>query len=402
MHCIGLIENEIKKNSHTPNEIKFNKPQSLSSEYNKSFFIKNILTTDGSKILDLCSLKKKIKVDSLPVDEDKPDLHSLSSYPANLNLSSFQNNIFPINFDLNMQNNLNQLALNSSLVTSNLSINNNSQFYSKMESCKSLNYLMSLTCDNPLYPSQNNILNSFNLMKYNSTLGSSSDCLNDYQENLRLNYLPNKLTKYHQIAMDIEMGKFTQHDTNICVNRPLNLNHPENNKIVNAMIELHGPRSIMIVNDGYGIKNPLYTKQMTDICPSDYIINNLDNTYSCRACKTKCDNLKLLYRHLKCHSQIKRFICSLCFKGFNDTFDLKRHTRTHTGVRPYECIEPGCDKKFSQRCSLESHQKKLHGIKARYSYKQRRRKLYICEICGFSAQTSELHLKHKATVHNKY
>lgn len=39
----------------------------------------------------------------------------------------------------------------------------------------------------------------------------------------------------------------------------------------------------------------------------------------------------MLNRHLKCHSQVKRHLCSFCGKGFNDTFDLKRHVRTHTG-----------------------------------------------------------------------
>jgi uncharacterized Zn-finger protein len=34
---------------------------------------------------------------------------------------------------------------------------------------------------------------------------------------------------------------------------------------------------------------------------------------------------------MKCHSDVKRYICTFCGKGFNDTFDLKRHTRTHTG-----------------------------------------------------------------------
>ncbi|KAF3824645.1 hypothetical protein GH733_009979 [Mirounga leonina] len=39
----------------------------------------------------------------------------------------------------------------------------------------------------------------------------------------------------------------------------------------------------------------------------------------------------MLNRHLKCHNQVKRHLCTFCGKGFNDTFDLKRHVRTHTG-----------------------------------------------------------------------
>jgi uncharacterized Zn-finger protein len=44
---------------------------------------------------------------------------------------------------------------------------------------------------------------------------------------------------------------------------------------------------------------------------------------------------RLLNRHLKNHSQLKRYLCTFCGKGFNDTFDLKRHTRTHTGFLFY-------------------------------------------------------------------
>ncbi len=50
-----------------------------------------------------------------------------------------------------------------------------------------------------------------------------------------------------------------------------------------------------------------------------------------RVCQKTFSLLRLLNRHMKCHSDVKRYLCTFCGKGFNDTFDLKRHTRTHTG-----------------------------------------------------------------------
>eukprot|EP00062_Callorhinchus_milii_P009711 gi/632953810/ref/XP_007892625.1/ PREDICTED: transcription factor Ovo-like 2 isoform X2 [Callorhinchus milii] len=117
-------------------------------------------------------------------------------------------------------------------------------------------------------------------------------------------------------------------------------------------------------------------------------------TFRCQVCSKDFRLQRMLNRHLKCHSQVKRHLCTFCGKGFNDTFDLKRHVRTHTGIRPYKCSL--CNKAFTQRCSLESHLKKIHGVTQKYSYKERRTKLYVCEECGFTAISQEdlyLHVK---------
>ncbi|XP_056365922.1 putative transcription factor Ovo-like 1 [Oenanthe melanoleuca] len=158
--------------------------------------------------------------------------------------------------------------------------------------------------------------------------------------------------------------------------------------------------------------------------------------FSCPVCQKSFGFQRMLNRHLKCHSEVKRHRCPYCGKGFNDTFDLKRHVRTHTGVRPYKCSlcdrtlsplsppvpgvrpykcslcdrtlsplsppVPGvrpykcslCDKAFTQRCSLESHLRKIHGVAQRYGYKERRAKLYVCEECGGTADSQDGHLAH--------
>lgn len=53
---------------------------------------------------------------------------------------------------------------------------------------------------------------------------------------------------------------------------------------------------------------------------------------------------------------------------------LKKLTGTViSGVRPYKCNL--CEKSFTQRCSLESHCLKVHGVQHQYAYKERRTKV---------------------------
>ncbi|CAD5119428.1 DgyrCDS8040 [Dimorphilus gyrociliatus] len=151
---------------------------------------------------------------------------------------------------------------------------------------------------------------------------------------------------------------------------------------------------IETVNGGYGIKNPLLQCSRSSLAE---LGEQQGDSFVCRVCRKIFPLQRLLNRHLKCHSDVKRYLCTFCVKGFNDTFDLKRHTRTHTGVRPYKCDH--CDKAFTQRCSLESHNKKVHGINLSFAYKQRRDKVYVCEECGHSTRKPEIHYEHVKSAH---
>ncbi|ODN02314.1 Protein ovo, partial [Orchesella cincta] len=170
---------------------------------------------------------------------------------------------------------------------------------------------------------------------------------------------------------------------------------------------------VEFVNGGHGIKNPLASRSperhssesdkprsnhgdSSDCAdsprPTSSSSSGGGGKLSCRICGKAFNLQRLLNRHLKCHSDVKRYLCTFCGKGFNDTFDLKRHTRTHTGVRPYKCNM--CEKSFTQRCSLESHCLKVHGVQHSYAYKERRTKVYVCEECGHTTGEPEVHYMH--------
>ncbi|XP_054760365.2 transcription factor Ovo-like 2 [Lytechinus pictus] len=99
------------------------------------------------------------------------------------------------------------------------------------------------------------------------------------------------------------------------------------------------------------------------------------------------------------HNHTKTHICIFCEKGFQDKFDLKRHCRIHTGVRPYKCNI--CPRSFTQRVSLETHISKVHGMPLTYGFKERRKKIYVCEDCGNSAKEAYDHYLHMWISHSR-
>lgn len=134
----------------------------------------------------------------------------------------------------------------------------------------------------------------------------------------------------------------------------------------------------------------------SEIC-SKLMEKDENGHHSCDVCGKKFKHVRMLNRHRRNHNPYKKYKCNFCGKGFNDSFDLKRHVRTHTGVKPYNC--DSCEKSFTQRCSLESHMDKIHGVKHKFTYKQRREKIYVCEDCGYSTQDVRDHYKHSRDHH---
>ena len=70
----------------------------------------------------------------------------------------------------------------------------------------------------------------------------------------------------------------------------------------------------------------------------------------------------------------KPYRCYLCLKGFCKKQNLKLHTLTHTGVKPFECgthLCKTCEKQFRNSSNLKSHTWIHTGVKP-----------YLCKTCG--------------------
>ncbi|KAH9494566.1 hypothetical protein Btru_019863 [Bulinus truncatus] len=83
----------------------------------------------------------------------------------------------------------------------------------------------------------------------------------------------------------------------------------------------------------------------------------IDNGAVCGHVATELGKMR---RHSKNHFPEKKWVCCFCRAQMPDMTDMERHTSTHTGLKPFRCIE--CNKFFSQKVTLAHHLKSVHNL----------------------------------------
>ncbi|XP_043228153.1 histone-lysine N-methyltransferase PRDM9-like [Amphibalanus amphitrite] len=117
--------------------------------------------------------------------------------------------------------------------------------------------------------------------------------------------------------------------------------------------------------------------------------SGISGSVQCPHCDFRCLGQQHLDRHVKrCHKCIDRngrFKCERCHYSTDESENMNRHRKTHTGERPHRCDI--CDKTFAQRCHLTIHNRIHTGQRP-----------YKCDVCGKSFRRS-CDLSRHVTVH---
>ncbi|XP_034759718.1 zinc finger protein 711-like [Acipenser ruthenus] len=87
--------------------------------------------------------------------------------------------------------------------------------------------------------------------------------------------------------------------------------------------------------------------------------------HKCKYCDYETAEQGLLNRHLLAvHSKNFAHVCVECAKGFRHPSELKKHMRTHTGEKPYQCQH--CEFRCADQSNLKTHIKSKHGTDLPY------------------------------------
>ena len=90
-----------------------------------------------------------------------------------------------------------------------------------------------------------------------------------------------------------------------------------------------------------------------------------DKSHKCEKCGKYYTKYILTMHVRRCGA---KFECNVCGKVVKSEHSLKFHERIHTGHKPFQCEDMGCDKKFIQKQLLQVHMKVHHSNEPRQRF----------------------------------
>ncbi|CAL4115975.1 unnamed protein product, partial [Meganyctiphanes norvegica] len=106
-----------------------------------------------------------------------------------------------------------------------------------------------------------------------------------------------------------------------------------------------------------------------------------ERPYQCSVCDKLFLCNSYLKKHMRTHTGERLYKCAYCDKSFTTNTILKDHMRSHSGEKPYQCSQ--CDKAFKENRHLINHMNTHSG-----------EKLYNCSVCDKAFSRNSYLRKH--------
>ncbi|CAI5772353.1 finger X-chromosomal [Podarcis lilfordi] len=148
------------------------------------------------------------------------------------------------------------------------------------------------------------------------------------------------------------------------------------------------------------------------------IMHQESKTHQCLHCDHKSSNSSDLKRHIiSVHTKDYPHKCDMCDKGFHRPSELKKHVAVHKGKKLHQCRH--CDFKIADPFVLSRHILSVHtkdlpfrckrckkGFKLQMELKKHMkthsgRKVYQCEFCEYSTTDASGFKRHVISIHTK-
>ncbi|KAH8283964.1 hypothetical protein KR054_005856 [Drosophila jambulina] len=112
-----------------------------------------------------------------------------------------------------------------------------------------------------------------------------------------------------------------------------------------------------------------------------------ETPYQCEVCSKRFVHKVALYKHKMIHdNETKRLECQVCGFKTRTKAHLERHTRSHTGDKPFAC--PVCNKRFSQMYNMKAH------LREHESPGTNRHRRFHCSKCTHTFINEQNYISH--------